>query len=134
MKFGLWRVNLAVTTEVLTSRGMDPSLTVRLTSLRVQDMCAPLSVKYVTISFRSTVWRTPKVSRITGISYGTSWSIQRIGPWMIFGTDRFFHDFPTQNSVRSVGSYICIAPLTAFCVAYGFNQFLGIAYGINLFV
>ena len=93
MKFGFWRVNLTVATAVLTSCGLDPSLSVRLTSLRVQKMLAPLYAVSVTISFGNTVWREPKVSRIPGTSSVTSWSIGRITPWMIFGTNRFFDNF-----------------------------------------
>ena len=78
MKFGIWRVNLAVATAVLTYRGVDPSLHVRLTSLGVQKMRAPLRAASVTIFFGSTVWRAPEVSRIPGTSYVTSWSIERI--------------------------------------------------------
>ena len=44
LKIGLGGVNLAVATAVLTSRGMEPSLPVRLTSLRVRKCvhhCTP---------------------------------------------------------------------------------------------
>ena len=93
MQFGLWRVNLAVATEVLTSCSMDPPLPVRLTYLGVRKMRAPLRAASVMIYFWSTVWRAPKVSWITGTSSVTSWSIRRIAPWMIFGMNRFFNNF-----------------------------------------
>ena len=93
MKFELWRVNLAVATAVLTSRGVELSMPVRLTSLGVRKMPATLRAVSVTISFGSTVWRASKLSHITCTSSVTSWSIRQISPWMIFGTNRFFGNF-----------------------------------------
>ena len=90
---GIWIVNLAVTTVVLTSRGVEPSLPVQITSFGVRKMCAPLYAASVTISFRSTVWHAPKFSRIPSTYSLTSWSIGRIAPWMIFGTNRYFNNF-----------------------------------------
>ena len=73
MKYGILKVNLLVSKTVLTSRGVDPTLSVRITSLGFQKMHAPLHAASVTISFGSTVWRAPKVSRIPGTSSVTSW-------------------------------------------------------------
>ena len=93
MKFELWRVNLAVATAVLTSRGVELSMPVRLTSLGVRKMPATLRAVSVTISFGSTVWSASKLSHITCTSSVTSWSIRQISPWMIFGANRFFGNF-----------------------------------------
>ena len=93
IKFGLWRVNLAVATAVLTSRDRELSLPVQFTSLGVREMRAPLCAATVTISFWSTIWRAPKISWIPGTSTVTSWSIGQIASWMIFGTNRFFNNF-----------------------------------------
>ena len=68
LKLGLGGVNLAVATAVLTSRGVDLSLPIWLTSLEVRKMPVPLRAASVTISFGSTVWCTPKASRIPGTS------------------------------------------------------------------
>ena len=57
------------------------------------EMCAPMCAASATISFGSTVWRTPKASRIPGTPPVTSWSIERIAPWMIFGTNQFLNNF-----------------------------------------
>ena len=110
MKFGLWRINLAVAKAVLTSRGVEPYLPVRLTSLGVRKMCAPLRAASVAISFGSTIWQAPKVSWIPGTSSVTSWSIGWIAPWMIFGKNRFFNNFcgqfPLVVKVATFGSLL----------------------------
>ena len=93
LKFLIRGVNLAVATAVLTSHGVEPSLPVRLTYLGVRKMRVPLRAASVTISFRSTVCRVSKVFHIYGSSSMTSWSIGRIAPGMIFGTNRFFNNF-----------------------------------------
>ena len=93
LKLGLGGFNLSVATVVLTSHGMEFSLPLRITSLGVQKMRAPLRVVSVSISFGSTVWHTPKVSRITGTSYVKSWSIIRIASWIIFGTNQLLNNF-----------------------------------------
>ena len=73
LNLGLGGINLTVAMAVLTSRGMELSLPVQLTSIRVRKMCAPLHDVSATISFGSTVWRALTVSRIPGISSVTSW-------------------------------------------------------------
>ena len=93
MEFLICRVNLAVAAEVFMSRGVEPSLPFRLTSLGFRKMRAPLRAASVTISFGGTIWRAPKVSWIPGTSSVTSWSIGRIALWVIFGTNRFFNNF-----------------------------------------
>ena len=93
LKVGLLIVNLAVDTAVLTSCGVELSLPIQIISLGVRKMHAPLRAVSVTISFRSTVLHTPKVSRIYGTYSVTSWSIGQIAPWMIFGTNQFFNNF-----------------------------------------
>ena len=55
LKILIGGVNLAVATAVLTSRGMETSLPVRITSLGVRKMRAPLCAASVTISLESTV-------------------------------------------------------------------------------
>ena len=93
LNLGLGGINLAVAMAVLTSRGMELSLTVHLTSLGVRIICAPLRDASATISFGSTVWRAPKVYWIPGKSSMTSWSIGQIAPWMIFGTNQLLNNF-----------------------------------------
>ena len=55
LKLGLGGVNLAVDTAVLTSRGVEPSLPVWLSSLGVRKMCASLSAASMKIFFGITV-------------------------------------------------------------------------------
>ena len=93
MKFGLYRVILAINTAVFTPRGVEPSLSVLLTSLGVQKMCAPLRTASATISFGSIIWYAPKVSRIPFTSSMMIWSIGQIVHWMISGKNRFFNHF-----------------------------------------
>ena len=76
LKFWLGGVNLAVATSVLTSRGVEPSLSVRLTSLGFPKMRASLRAALVIISFRSTVWHAHKVSRIPCTYYVTCWKLE----------------------------------------------------------
>ena len=59
MKFGIWRVNLEVATAVLMSCDMEPSLPVRITSIGVRKIHAPLRAASLTISSGSTVWSAP---------------------------------------------------------------------------
>ena len=60
---------------------------------RSPEMRAPLRAASVTISFRSTVWRAPKVSRIPGTSSVESCEIVRILSWMIFGMNQLLNNF-----------------------------------------
>ena len=72
MKFGICRVNLVIATAVFTSHGEEPSLPVRLNSLVVQKMRAPLRTASVMIFFGITSWRAPKFSQILVTSSVTS--------------------------------------------------------------
>ena len=60
LEIGLGGFNIAVATAELTSRGVDPSLPMRLTFLGSQKIHAPLCTASVTLTFGSTVWREPK--------------------------------------------------------------------------
>ena len=73
MKIWLGGVNLAVATAVMMSCGVEPSLPVWITSLGVRNMRAPLCTVSVKIYFGSTVWRVPKVTRISDTPSMTSW-------------------------------------------------------------
>ena len=66
MKIWFGGVNIEGATAVLMSHGVEPSLPVRLPSLGVRKVRAPLHAAFVTISFRSTIWRAPKAFWITG--------------------------------------------------------------------
>ena len=62
LELGIGGSKLAFALAELTSHGVEPSLPVRLTFLRVRKMHAQLRAVSVTLAFRSTLWRKPKIS------------------------------------------------------------------------
>ena len=91
LKIWLGGVNLAVATALLTSGGVELSLPIRLISLRVWKCarhCAPRLRRYnLGAPFGAQVSQIPVASSVI------SWSIGRIEPGMIFGTNWFLNNF-----------------------------------------
>ena len=93
LKIWIGGFNLAVSTAVVTSRGMEPPLPVWLTSIGFRKMRTSLHAASTTISFESTVWCASKVYRIPGKYSVISWSIGKIAPGMIFGMNQLLNNF-----------------------------------------